>query len=110
MDSQALVPDLPVLSDESIEPNKPAEQVIEADTKTAEMLATDTGRHIIAILDRHIESFRTGKGLTIDANTPLEEIGKKFVIASTIAQICEDIKADIINAANSVVANGHGNQ
>lgn len=109
MDNQALVPDMPMLtSDEAEEANADIQKAVEADQAKAEVIMSAGWEQIVSILDAKIESFRTGSGLTIDKNTSLEEIGKKFVIASTIASICEEIKADVINAANGVLEHGSG--
>ena len=105
-DTNALVPEAPILTGEEIVADHLDENLEQKDQERAELLITSGWEQVTAVLDRHIQNFRTGKGLTIDGNTPLEEIGKKFVIASTIASICEEIKADVINAANAVVERG----
>lgn len=53
-------------------------------------------------LDSYITVFRTGSFMNGIDKSDLKLVGEKYVIASTIANICEDLKRTVLNAAETV--------
>jgi hypothetical protein len=107
MDNQALVPDTPIIE---VEPEEQEDievaQALAQDKDTLAVLMSPGWDKLVTKLDSHIENFRTGKFMGDLAGLPLAEVGQKFVIASTIAGICEELKNSVINAATGVIEDG----
>ena len=106
MDNGALIPELEPLEStpEDVEETEDNEnrKLVASDEQLASLIGHPGYARLEDRLNHYIDQFRTGKGMAFDKDTPLEVIGQKYVVASTIANICEELKEMVDNAANSV--------
>lgn len=108
-DNSALIPDLDPIepidtSDEEVntaEENQHKELVAQ-DEQLASLIGHPGYAKLEARLNQYIDDFTTGKSMNYDKDTPLDIIGQKYVVSSTIANICRELKDMVDNAANSV--------
>jgi hypothetical protein len=105
MDNSALIPDLdPITVPEDVEEieEQQNEELVAKDQELASLLGHPGYAKVQARLDQYIDDFRSGKSMNYDANTPLEIIGQKYVVSSLVANICEELRDMVTDAANSV--------
>jgi hypothetical protein len=111
MDSNAIVPDTPIIESEDMVEHEAemVSQAVSGDREIAELYLHKGWHKVEQKLDQEIEKFRTGSFMDVKG-MPLAEVGQKFIIASEVARICEDIKSLVHNAAQSVVEHERRNQ
>jgi|FreactcultureFD7_1027221.scaffolds.fasta_scaffold00292_30 hypothetical protein len=104
MDNQSLIPDTPLIATEDMVSDQTLQEQIDLDQEKAiaEIIVTPGWKVVEQKLDNYIETFRTGKFMGDTENLALADIGQKFVIANTVASICEDIKSTVYKAAEAV--------
>lgn len=104
MDSQSLIPDTPLITTEDIVSEQSIQEQVALDQEKeiAQLIATPGWQVVEKKLDDYIETFRTGKFMGDTTSLALADIGQKFVIANTVAGICEDIKQTVYKAAEAV--------
>lgn len=104
MDTSALVPDMEPLIPEDVEETQQAqqEQLVSGDRELADLQSHAGYRKLEERLDAYIDDFTTGKSMAFDKDTPLDVIGQKYVVASTIASICAELKGMVTSATEAV--------
>lgn len=103
-DVSAMAPEAPILVAEDVQEDDILIQKANIDQErlTASIQLHPGWKVIEDRLDSHITTFRTGGFMNGIDKSDLKSVGEKYVIASTIATICEDIKRLVSNAAETV--------
>lgn len=104
MDISALVPDMPILSLEGIQEkeNHTQSDTLGHDRILADLLMHKGYQHLESIFKDQIRMFHTGQFMGDTSQMSLEELGKKYVIASTIANFLQSIIDIPNNAAKAI--------
>jgi hypothetical protein len=103
-DNGALLPDLAPLIPEDIEETMDEQDIVlDNDAQSLANLAFDPGfKQIRDKLEKYVNTFRSGAAIDYDKSTPLEVIGQKFIISSTLAAMAEDVLGMVENAQKAV--------
>lgn len=107
MDNQALVPDLPLLDAEALEPVESlAVQIAEDEDKELAALTASKGwQRLVDDMKADIERFKTGGFIKNIESLSLEEVGKLFVIHQTVASELQKYLDKVEHAAQAVADN-----
>ena len=104
IDEGAITPSLdPLIPEDVLETQDTQQESLNSDDVNVASLLYNPGfAPIKKRLEEHVNNFQSGKGLNFDANTPMDVIGQKYVVSSTIAGICKELLDMVTNAATAV--------
>ncbi len=106
-DDQALTPSaddiMPILDESEIIETVAVDEAHEQEKILASVGSMQGWQVIAAKMQADIDGLRTGSSITVDTNTPLEEVGKKYVIAIAVATHLQTY-LDMVNNSREAVA------
>jgi len=108
MDDQAVMPAsndiLPTLDPSEVVESEAIDDAHESEKELAAISNTKGWQRISTKMKEDIENLRTGAAVSITPDTPMEEIGKKFVIASAVAAKLQEYLNMVDGATEATVA------
>lgn len=108
MDDFAVMPEtgniLPNLDPSEVVESRAIDDAHESEKELAAISNTKGWQRIATKMREDIENLRTGAAVAITPETPMEEIGKKFVIASSVASKLQEYLDMVDGATEATVA------
>ncbi len=103
MNDSALHPDAPYLSSELLDETEVLEsenmdEAHEIERELSGLLATKGWQRIAAKMQTDIDSLKSGDAVVIEANTSMEEVGMRYMVAKTTAVNLE-VYLNMVNGA-----------
>lgn len=108
MDDQAVMPEsgaiLPEIDDSEIVESEAIDDAHQSEKELAAISNTKGWQRIASKMREDVEGLRTGAALQIDDKTPLEIVGQRFVIASSVATKLQEYLNMVDGATEATVA------
>ena len=100
---EAIHPDAPYLGSTPLDESEIVEtevitEALEIEKEMASLLSTKGWQRISAKMQQDIDSLRTGEAILITKDMPMEEVGRHYIVAKTVAENLQ-VYLDMVNGA-----------
>jgi hypothetical protein len=110
-DDGALVPSLDPLMPEDVQQTFESQQapLEQADAELAVLSSVPGFIRVQAKMQKYIDDFHSGAAIGITPQMTVHDVGEKYLVASGVATVLQDILGDVTRAQQSIAAREEAN-